>query len=43
MLDAHDAGSDGEGKRIWALLMLELWHTEVLDPAAAGRPAALAA
>jgi asparagine synthase (glutamine-hydrolysing) len=30
LLDRHDAGVDGEAKRIWALVMLELWHREFL-------------
>jgi asparagine synthase (glutamine-hydrolysing) len=31
LLDRHAAGSDGEDKRIWALLMLELWHRDFVD------------
>ena len=31
LLDRHAAGADGEAKRIWALLMLELWHREFVD------------
>jgi asparagine synthase (glutamine-hydrolysing) len=31
MLDRHAAGSDAEGKRLWALFMLELWHHEFAD------------
>jgi asparagine synthase (glutamine-hydrolysing) len=31
LLDRHAAGSDREDKRIWALLMLELWHRELVD------------
>jgi asparagine synthase (glutamine-hydrolysing) len=31
LLDAHAAGSDGEAKRIYALLMLELWQREFVD------------
>ena len=31
LLDRHDAGADGDAKRIWALVMLELWHREFLD------------
>ena len=30
LLDRHDAGIDGEAKRIWALVMLELWHREFI-------------
>ena len=29
--------------RIWALLMLELWHREMVDASAPGRSASLAA
>ncbi len=28
LLRRHDAGADAEGRRIWSLLMLELWHRE---------------
>jgi asparagine synthase (glutamine-hydrolysing) len=28
ILDRHAAGIDGEAKRVWALLTLELWHRE---------------
>ncbi len=31
LLDRHDAGSDAAASRIWALLMLELWHREFVD------------
>jgi asparagine synthase (glutamine-hydrolysing) len=31
-----DAGADGEAPRIWALLMLELWHREFVDLAGNG-------
>ncbi|HEY4093910.1 MAG TPA: asparagine synthase (glutamine-hydrolyzing) [Baekduia sp.] len=31
LLDRHAAGADGEDKRIWALLMLELWHRDFID------------
>jgi asparagine synthase (glutamine-hydrolysing) len=31
LLDRHAAGSDGEAKRIYALLMLELWQREFVD------------
>lgn len=31
LLDRHDAGSDVDANRIWALLMLELWHREFID------------
>ena len=41
LLDRHAAGADGDAKRIWALLMLELWHREFVDaPAPALRAAA---
>jgi len=31
LLDRHAAGSDALAKPIWALLMLELWHRELID------------
>jgi asparagine synthase (glutamine-hydrolysing) len=31
LLDGHDAGRD-HSQRIWALMMLELWHSEVAAP-----------
>ena len=31
LLDRHAAGSDGEAKRIYSLLMLELWQREFVD------------
>ena len=35
LLDRHDAGADVDANRIWgALLMLELWHREFIDPPA---------
>ena len=34
LLDRHAAGADDDDKRIWSLLMLELWHREFIDPAA---------
>jgi asparagine synthase (glutamine-hydrolysing) len=36
LLDRHAAGADGDDKRIWALLMLELWHREFIDRAGSG-------
>ncbi len=36
LLDRHAAGADGDEKRIWALLMLELWHREFIDAAGTG-------
>jgi asparagine synthase (glutamine-hydrolysing) len=39
LLDRHAAGSDREDKRIWALLMLELWHRELVDDGARGSSA----
>ena len=38
LLDRHDAGADGDAKRIWSLLMLELWHREFVDDAGARSP-----
>lgn len=32
MVDRHFAGADDVGNRLFVLLMLELWHREVLDP-----------
>jgi asparagine synthase (glutamine-hydrolysing) len=31
LLDRHAAGADDDAKRIWALVMLELWHREFID------------
>jgi asparagine synthase (glutamine-hydrolysing) len=31
LLDRHLAGADGDGRRIYALLMFELWHREFVD------------
>jgi asparagine synthase (glutamine-hydrolysing) len=31
LLDRHAAGADADDKRIWSLVMLELWHREFLD------------
>ena len=31
MLDRHAAGADGDARRIYSLLMLELWHREFID------------
>jgi len=41
LLDRHAAsGGDGDAKRIWALVMLELWHRELIDaPHTAAAPA----
>lgn len=41
MLHSHAAGNDDETERLWSLYMLELWHREFVDRAAA--PTALAA
>jgi asparagine synthase (glutamine-hydrolysing) len=40
LIERHRAGADSDAQRIWALLMLELWHRDV---AVATRPAVLAA
>lgn len=32
LLDRHQAGADDDAKRIWALVTLELWHREFIDP-----------
>jgi asparagine synthase (glutamine-hydrolysing) len=37
LLDRHAAGADADAKRIWALMMLELWHREFIDAPSAGR------
>ncbi len=43
LLDRHAAGSDALAKPIWALLMLELWHRELIDaPARVDRLSAAA-
>ena len=36
LLDRHAAGADGDAKRIYSLLMLELWHREFVDAPGAG-------
>jgi asparagine synthase (glutamine-hydrolysing) len=36
LLARHDSGSERDAKRIWSLVMLELWHREFADPAAGG-------
>lgn len=41
LIDRHAAGADVEARRVWALLMLELWHRECVDRVPV--PAALAA
>jgi asparagine synthase (glutamine-hydrolysing) len=43
LLDRHAAGADDDGKRIWALLMLELWHREFIDAPAGARSVLAAA
>jgi asparagine synthase (glutamine-hydrolysing) len=36
LLERHASGTDGDAKRIWSLMMLELWHREfVSSPSAA--------
>jgi asparagine synthase (glutamine-hydrolysing) len=40
VLDRHAAGADGDAKRIYALLMLELWHREFVDAPVSALPAA---
>jgi asparagine synthase (glutamine-hydrolysing) len=42
MLDRHAAGTDDDARRIWALVMLELWHKEFTGVPAL-RPTILAA
>jgi asparagine synthase (glutamine-hydrolysing) len=42
LLDRHAAGTDDDARRIWALVMLELWHREFAG-APAARSTALAA
>jgi asparagine synthase (glutamine-hydrolysing) len=37
LLRRHAAGADADGPRLWSLYMLELWHRELIDPAAAAR------
>ena len=43
MLDRHAAGADAEAGRIWSLLMLELWHRELVEGRASVPAPALAA
>ena len=31
LLERHASGNDGEATRIWALVMLELWHREFIE------------
>ena len=40
LLDRHQAGADEDSKRIWSLLMLELWHREYIDRASDALPEA---
>jgi asparagine synthase (glutamine-hydrolysing) len=40
LLDRHAAGADGDAKRIYALLMLELWHREFVDAPSLALPVA---
>jgi asparagine synthase (glutamine-hydrolysing) len=40
LLDRQAAGVDGDAKRIYALLMLELWHREFVDVSSIPLPAA---
>ena len=37
LLDRHAGGADADDKRIWSLVMLELWHREFVD-APSARP-----
>jgi asparagine synthase (glutamine-hydrolysing) len=43
LLDRHADGADDDGKRIWALVMLELWHQEFIDAPAEARSVLAAA
>jgi asparagine synthase (glutamine-hydrolysing) len=45
LLDRHAAGADADDKRIWSLVMLELWHREFVDlsPRGAAEPLVAAA
>ena len=43
LLDRHAQGTHDEGKRLWSLFMLELWHREFAADALPGRPLELAA
>jgi asparagine synthase (glutamine-hydrolysing) len=40
LLDRHGAGADGDAKRIYSLLMLELWHREFVDAPSLALPVA---
>jgi asparagine synthase (glutamine-hydrolysing) len=42
LLDRHAAGNDGDAKRIWALLMHELWHRDFIDVGAGAELPAVA-
>jgi asparagine synthase (glutamine-hydrolysing) len=42
LLDRHAGGAEGDAKRIWSLLMLELWQREFVDARSAERLAAAA-
>jgi asparagine synthase (glutamine-hydrolysing) len=42
LLDRHAGGADGDAKRIWSLLMLELWQREFIDARSAAPLAAVA-
>ncbi len=35
LLDRHERGNDADDKRVWSLVMLELWHREFVDSATA--------
>lgn len=40
LLARHAGGSDSDAKRIWSLLMLELWHREYARPLSSAMPTA---
>ena len=40
LLDRHAAGADDDAKRIYSLLMLELWHREYVDAPTLALPVA---
>ena len=42
LLDRHAAGADADAERVWALVMLELWHQDLAGNATR-RPTLLAA
>lgn len=40
LCDEHDRQKDDHGQKLWALLMLELWHQKYIDTQPASPPVA---